>query len=52
MPDQIPDRQPHFVLQNTSEAKPFTAHSPKGGAKATLPELDRQQHGTALKGQL
>jgi len=52
MPDQTPDKQPHFVLQNTSEAKPFTAHSPKGGAKATLPQLDRQQHGTALKGQL
>lgn len=52
MPDQIPAKQQHFVLQNTSEAKPFTAHSPKGGAKATLPQLDRQQHGTALRGQL
>ena len=52
MPDQIPDKRPHFVLQNTSEAKPFTAHKPKGGAKSTLPQLDRQQHGTALRGQL
>ena len=52
MPDQILDKRPHFVLQNTSEAKPFTAHSPKGGAKATLPQLDRKQHGTALRGQL
>ncbi len=52
MPDQIPDKQPHFVLQNTSEAKPFTAHSPRGGKKAVLPQLDRAQHGAALRGQL
>jgi hypothetical protein len=52
MPDQIPDKQPHLVLQNTSEAKPFTAHSPKGGKKAALPQLDRAQHGAALRGQL
>lgn len=52
MPDQIPDKQPHLVLQNTSEAKPFTAHRPKGGKKATLPQLDRAQHGAALRGQL
>lgn len=52
MPDQIPDKQPHLVLHNTSEAKPFTAHSPKGGTKAALPQLDRAQHGAALRGQL
>lgn len=52
MPDQIPDKQPHLVLQNTSEAKSFTAHSPKGGTKAALPQLDRAQHGAALRGQL
>jgi hypothetical protein len=52
MPDQIPDKQPHLVLQNTSEAKPFTAHSPKGGTKAALPQLDRAQHGAVLRGQL
>ena len=52
MPDKTPDKRPHFVLQNTSEAKAFTAHSPKGGRKAIPPELDRQQHGTALRGQL
>ena len=52
MPDQIPNRQPHLVLQNTSEAKPFTAHSPKGGKKTALPQLDRAQHGAALRGQL
>ena len=52
MPDQIPDKQPHLVLQNTSEAKPFTAHSPKGGKKTALPQLDRAQHGAALRGQL
>ena len=38
--------------ENTSEAKPFTAHSPKGGSKAALPQLDRAQHGAALRGQL
>lgn len=52
MPDQFPGKQPHLVLQNTSEAKPFTAHSPKGGTKAALPQLDRAQHGAALRGQL
>lgn len=52
MPDQIPDKRPHLVLQNTSEAKPFTAHSPKGGKKAALPQLDRAQHGAALRNQL
>jgi len=52
MPDQIPDKQPHLVLQNTSEAKPFTAHSPKVVTKVALPQLDRAQHGTALRGQL
>ena len=30
MPDQTTDKSPHFVLQNTSEARPFTAHAPKG----------------------
>jgi hypothetical protein len=52
MPDQIPDKQPHLVLQNTSEATPFKAHTPKGGKKEALPQLDRAQHGTALRGQL
>jgi Subtilase family len=52
MPDQIPAKQPHLVLQNTSESKPFTAHSPKGGKKTALPQLDRAQHGAALRGQL
>lgn len=52
MPDQVPDKQPHLVLQNTSEAKPFTARSPKGGKKTALPQLDRAQHGAALRGQL
>lgn len=52
MPDQIPDRRQHLALQGTSEVKPFTAHSPKGGAKVTLPQIDREQHGTALQGQL
>jgi hypothetical protein len=52
MPDQIPVKQPHLVLKNTSETKPYTAHSPKGGKKAVLPNLDREQHGAALRRQL
>ena len=52
MPDQIPDKRRHLVLQNTSEAKPFTAHKPNGGTKALVPALDRQEHGTALRRQM
>ena len=52
MPDQLPDKRRHLVLHGTSEAKPFTAHKPNGGAKLLVPALDRQQHGTALRGQV
>lgn len=52
MPDQVPHRRPHLVLQGTSEAKPFTAHTPNGGARAAVPDLDRQSHGAALRNQL
>ena len=52
MPDQTPDKRRHLVLQNTSEAKPFTAHKPNGGTKALVPALDRQEHGTALRRQM
>lgn len=52
MSEQTPDKRPHFVLENTSEARPFTAHSPKGGATPIVPQLDREQHGAALRGQL
>lgn len=50
MPDQPSDKRPHFVLTNTSEAKPFTAHG--GGGSEPPPELPRAQHGAALRAQL
>ena len=52
MPEQTQDKRPHLLLQNTSEAKPFTAHSPKGGPQTVLPQLDRAQHGGVLRAQL
>ena len=51
MADQVPDKRPHLVLQNTSQPLAFTAHSPGGGAK-TVPDRPRQQHGQALRAQL
>ena len=50
MPDQTSDKRPHFVLTNTSEAKPFTAHG--GGGSEPPPELPRARHGAALQAQL
>ncbi len=50
MPDQPSDKRPHFILINTSEAKPFTAHG--GGGSEPPPELPRAQHGAALQAQL
>lgn len=52
MPDQTNHKRPHLVLTNTSEAKAFTAHSSKGGAKIILPQVDRGQHGASLRAQL
>lgn len=52
MPDQANDKRRHFVLEKTSEAKPYTAHKAPGGAKPVLPELNRTQHGGALNAQL
>ena len=52
MPEQTNDKRRHLLLQNTSEAKPFTAHSPKGGTAPVVPELDRAQHGVSLRQQL
>ena len=52
MPDQPNDKRQHFVLKNTSQAKPFTAHSVSGRATAPLPDLPRVQHGAALRAQL
>lgn len=52
MPDQPNDKHRHLVLQGTSEAKAFTAHSARGEQSAVVPDLNRQQHGTALMAQL
>lgn len=51
MPEAEADRRAHLVLQNTSQAVPFTAHSPGGGRK-TLPARNRQPHGQALASQI
>ena len=50
MADQPNDKRPHFVLTDTSEARPFTAHG--GGSWKPPPELPRAQHGAALRAQL
>lgn len=52
MTNEAQDRRPHFVLSNTSEAKPFTAHTPGGGISPHIPELNRAQHGASLQTQL
>jgi hypothetical protein len=52
MPDQIADKRPHLVLQDTSTAVGFTAHSPGGGGSRDVPDLPRQQHGQALRAQI
>lgn len=52
MPDQTNDKRRHLVLETTSEAKPYTAHKPKGSRNPAVPDLDRAQHGGALNTQL
>lgn len=52
MPDQANDKRRHLVLEKSSEAKPYTAHKPKGSKKLALPDLNRAQHGGALSAQL
>jgi len=52
MPHQERGKRPHFVLQNTSKAVEFTAHSSGGGKQTVVPDLPRQQHGRALQEQL
>lgn len=52
MADQTQDKRQHLLLKNTSDAKPFTAHTPKGGKKTPLPQLNRAQHGADLRAQL
>ncbi len=52
MTNEAQDKRPHFVLSNTSEAKPFTAHTPGGGDTPHVPQLPRTQHGASLQTQL
>ena len=52
MPNQTSDKRQHFILTNTSSAKPFTAPSSGGGEKANVPALDRNRHGPILRAQL
>lgn len=52
MPDQTTDKRPHLVLQDTSRAVGFAAHSARGGDSAIVPDLPRQQHGQALRAQI
>lgn len=52
MTNHAQDKRPHFVLSNTSEAKPFTAHTSGGGDTPHVPQLLRAQHGASLQTQL
>jgi hypothetical protein len=46
------DRRQHLVLSDTSKTKAFTSHSAKSGGPKPPPELNRAQHGAALRAQL
>lgn len=50
MTNQTQDKRLHFVLSDTSEAKPYTAYG--GGDTKPVPELPRSLHGTSLQTQL
>ncbi|MEO5957261.1 MAG: S8 family peptidase [Nitrospiraceae bacterium] len=50
MPDQQSDNRPHFIIKNSSTAKPFTAYG--GGGSPPPPQLPRAQHGASLQAQL
>ncbi|MBB5199735.1 hypothetical protein [Glaciimonas immobilis] len=52
MTEQASNKRPHLVLIETSQRKPFTAHTPNGGAKPAVPDLPRAQHGASLQAQL
>ena len=52
MTEQTNDKRLHLSLPKTSTAQPYTAHSLGGRGSSTLPERDRQAHGTALRKQL
>lgn len=52
MPEQTQDKRPHLLLTNTSKAQSFKAPTAGGGGSPEVPQLDRAQHGAALKAQL
>lgn len=52
MTEQVNAKRPHLVLPKTSQARSFTARSPGGGTKTTVPDLPRAKHGTLLRAQL
>ena len=52
MSEQANNYQKHLFPLHSSESKPFKAHTPKGGAKPVVPELNREQHGNSLRTQL
>ncbi|MEO7884973.1 MAG: S8 family peptidase [Nitrosospira sp.] len=52
MTEQVNAKRPHLILPKTSQARPFTARSPGGGTKTTVPDLNRAQHATLLGAQL
>ena len=41
MTNEAQDKRPHFVLSNTSEAKPFTTPRSNRGESPHIPELPR-----------
>lgn len=52
MPAPPANSYPHILLRDTATPKPFTAHQAKSITKPAIPDLDRQQHGQMLQGQL
>ncbi|SBW83730.1 hypothetical protein PVE_R1G5851 [Pseudomonas veronii 1YdBTEX2] len=52
MPEKREHQRSHLIIPLSSKSEPYTAHRPKGGKKTVVPDLPRQQHGSALQAQL
>lgn len=52
MTNEAQDKRQHFVLSDTSKAKPFTTPRSNRGESQPIPELLRAQHGASLQTQL
>lgn len=52
MAGQENDKRRHLVLTETSEPKPFTAHSTPRDKAQPPPQLERAQHGSSLRDQI